>query len=539
MTENVPTFTELTSVYGVDGTPAAQERYAWLSDGFTERFGSRPALFARSPGRVNLIGEHIDYEGYAVLPMAIRQDTVVAIKQGGDDLTISNMDETKYPTATFSIDPKQRVDLEHHTWANYFLAAYKGVFEYLEKQGKVPAPVGLQVMLHGQVPTGSGLSSSAAFVCSSSLAVLATLGISVTKSGPAPEGLCTCCAGAGLSSSSAFVCVAALALLAAFDVGNQSKTDVAEFTTTCERYVGTESGGMDQAISMMGMPQIAKLIEFNPIRASDVVLPEGAVFVIANSLTVSNKAETAAGRYNMRVVECKLAAAVLAVTLGMSKEKAIGVRILKEVEELAVSKLDKSKQSASDAPCQAAKHFLHEAPYEQAEIEGLLGTSLTKLFEDNPSQQRSIPVAAKAGGFKLQQRTLHVFAEAQRVRDFQKVCNNAELSQDDKLKQLGDYMDASQASCRDLYECSCEELDTLIAECKKQGALGSRLTGAGWGGCTVSLIKQADAAHFITAIKSNYFEKCIKDGKVKSDQLEEVIFASKPASGGAIIKLQM
>lgn len=93
--------------------------------------------------------------------------------------------------------------------------------------------------------------------------------------------------------------------------------------------------------------------------------------------------------------------------------------------------------------------------------------------------------------------------------------------------------------CRDLCECSCEELDTLIAECKKQGALGSRLTGAGWGGCTVSLIKQADAAQFITAIKSNYFEKCIRDGKVKSDQLEEVIFASKPASGGAIIKVQM
>lgn len=55
------------------------------------------------------------------------------------------------------------------------------------------------------------------------------------------------------------------------------------------------------------------------IRASDVVLPEGAVFVIANSLTVSNKAETAAGRYNMRVVECRLAAAVLAITLGMPK----------------------------------------------------------------------------------------------------------------------------------------------------------------------------------------------------------------------------
>ena len=61
---------------------------------------------------------------------------------------------------------------------------------------------------------------------------------------------------------------------------------------------------------------------------------------------------------------------------------------------------------------------------------------------------RSIPIAAKAGGFKLQQRAVHVFAEAQRVRDFQTVCNNRELSQDTKLQQLGDIMDASQASCR-------------------------------------------------------------------------------------------
>ena len=79
----------------------------------------------------------------------------------------------------------------------------------------------------------------------------------------------------------------------------------------------------------------------------------------------------------------------------------------------------------------------------------------------------------------------------------------------------------------------------MIGESKKQGALGSRLTGAGWGGCTVSLVKQADAAAFITAVKSSYFDKCIQDGKVKGDQLEDVIFASKPASGGAILKLSL
>lgn len=77
-----------------------------------------------------------------------------------------------------------------------------------------------------------------------------------------------------------------------------------------------------------------------------------------------------------------------------------------------------------------------------------MGVSLATLFGDNPSQMRSIPIAAKAGGFKLQQRALHVYAEAQRVRDFQQVCNNQELSQEDKLRQLGDIMDASQASCR-------------------------------------------------------------------------------------------
>ena len=91
--------------------------------------------------------------------------------------------------------------------------------------------------------------------------------------------------------------------------------------------------------------------------------------------------------------------------------------------------------------------------------------------------------------------------------------------------------------CRELYQCSCPELDSLIAVAKKAGSLGSRLTGAGWGGCTVSLVKQEQAASFITALKGQYYQDCIKDGKVAADGLEDVIFASKPASGGTIIKL--
>jgi N-acetylgalactosamine kinase len=84
--------------------------------------------------------------------------------------------------------------------------------------------------------------------------------------------------------------------------------EVAEFSCACERHIGTQSGGMDQAISIMAAPGVAKLIDFSPIRASDVVLPKAGSFVVANSLTESKKAETASTNYNNRVVECRLAA---------------------------------------------------------------------------------------------------------------------------------------------------------------------------------------------------------------------------------------
>lgn len=101
-------------------------------------------------------------------------------------------------------------------------------------------------------------------------------------------------AGSGLSSSAAIVCASSLAVAAALGVSDQlSKGQVAEFTCAAERHVGVISGGMDQAISVMAMPGVAMLVEFNPVSASDVCLPDGATFVIANSLTVSKKAETA------------------------------------------------------------------------------------------------------------------------------------------------------------------------------------------------------------------------------------------------------
>jgi N-acetylgalactosamine kinase len=411
MEEVVPVITSLSQIYG-EGIllEEAARRFENLKQRFVELYGREPELYARAPGRVNLIGEHIDYEGYSVLPMAIRQDTVVAIGKREEEppmLHIANVDSSEFQACKFSADPSQEVDRKNHVWANYFICGYKGVFEHLASKGEVVGTnVGLNAVVDGTVPIGAGLSSSAAIVCSSAIAILSVLNNSSTKQ------------------------------------------EVAEFSCTCERHIGTQSGGMDQAISIMAAPGVAKLIDFGPIRASDVVLPKTGSFVVANSLTESKKAETAATNYNNRVVECRLAAMVLAVKLGMSLEEArTSVHTLSDVEGLCVKY---ASSHGSSSPVIAVEKFLHEAPYNTEEIEVILEEKLTTIMKKSPT---TLAVLAAATHFKLHQRAKHVYTEAARVHDFR----GATLQSDSEelvMKRLGELMNESHASCSLLYECS-------------------------------------------------------------------------------------
>ncbi len=112
---------------------------------------------------------------------------------------------------------------------------------------------------------------------------------------------------AGLSSSSALVVSAAICTMHANDI-DLSRQALADLCAKAERFIGTQGGGMDQAIEILANRGAAKLIEFNPLVATDVALPDGAVFVVANSLAECNKAEGA--DYNARVAECRMAAKV-------------------------------------------------------------------------------------------------------------------------------------------------------------------------------------------------------------------------------------
>ncbi|KAK9182469.1 hypothetical protein WN944_025614 [Citrus x changshan-huyou] len=490
----VPTFWSLKAVYG-EGLQLeeAERRFDNLNSKFIQVFAQPPDVYARSPGRVNLIGEHIDYEGYSVLPMAIRQDTIVAIrkhdsKEAEKVLKIANVSD-KYNMCTYPAEPDQEIDIKHHQWGHYFICGYKAFYEYVKAKGlDVGPPVGLDILVDGTVPTGSGLSSSTAFVCSSTVALMAAFGVEVPKK------------------------------------------EIAQLTCECEQFIGTQSGGMDQAISIMAKSGFAELIDFNPIRTTDVQLPAGGTFVVAHSLAESLKAVTAASNYNNRVVECRLAAIVLAIKLGMKPQEAISkVKTLSDVEGLCVAFA--CKNGSSD-PVFAVKEFLRKEPYTAVDIEKITEEKLTSIFANSSS---SLDVLNAAKQYKLHQRAAHVYSEAKRVHAFKDTVSS-NLSEEDKLKKLGDLMNDSHHSCSVLYECSCPELEELVNVCRNNGALGARLTGAGWGGCVVALVKESIDSQFILNLKEQFYQSRIDRGVINNNDLGLYVFASKPSSGAAKFK---
>ena len=234
---------------------------------------------------------------------------------------------------------------------------------------------------------------------------------------------------------------------------------------------------MDQSSSIMSLMGSALLIDFYPELDAQVVgLPDfkdfgqKPVFVIANTMVTSNKHVTAPRNYNLRVVETRLAAAILVKHLKLDLK---GIVTLKQVHEAQFG-LEGDAVVALEKMVDICKVFKNE-PYSMREI-----CKELELSEQELRDTFIKGMVIEATEYKLKNRAIHVFSEAKRVYDFKQICSqtSASISQ---LEQLGALMNASHSSCRDLFECSCTELDQLTAIATKNGAFGSRLTGAGWG----------------------------------------------------------
>ncbi|GAB1600399.1 N-acetylgalactosamine kinase-like isoform X1 [Argonauta hians] len=445
-----------------------QKRYEDLISVFKQKYGKSPEFFAQAPGRVNLIGEHIDYCGYSVLPMAVEQNIIIAAAPSDDDkILLANKDPkfTDFQCSTSNLTIAEGSS----SWHVYFLCGLKGIVDSGLLQNQM---TGLYCMVDGVIPKSAGLSSSSALVCCSAL-------------------------------------VAAFANNLKF-----SKSELSELCTVSERYCGTQGGGMDQSIAFMAEEGQAKLISFNPLSATNVHLPSGVVFVVSNSCVEMHKAATS--NFNIRVVECQLATQVLAKKL--------------DQDYLHLKKLgDLQKCLGYDLPkmVSTVKELLHPEAYSKEEV-----CTILEIEETEFNKTRLCGNTQDVKHFQLYNRALHVFSEANRVYQFQNICDHPDAESIPKLAQL---MNASHNSCRDLYDCSCPQLDTLVNICLQSGAVASRLTGAGWGGCAVSMVPTEQLNTFMEKVKTEYFlskpELAIK--------VTESLFASKPGNGAAIIVMKL
>ncbi|XP_071794285.1 N-acetylgalactosamine kinase-like [Asterias amurensis] len=442
-----------------------RERYKSLGKLYKERFGSQPAFFARAPGRVNLIGEHIDYCGYSVLPMAIQQDIVMAAGTNPDQMLVFTNSNPEYQDYKSSVED-YKINSSNPLWHNYILCGFRGIVE----AECISNPTGMNLVVDGTVPRSAGLSSSSALVCCGSLATMHA---------------------------------------------NQQeipKKKLADICMRCEQYIGTQGGGMDQSICFLAEAGTAKLIEFNPIRASNVSLPDGTTFVISNSCVELQKAATS--HFNIRVVECRLATQILAKSKGLDWKQ---FKVL--------GKLQESLGVSFEDMLSLVETTLHHEPYDKKEVCDILGVSEEELNQASLSAN-TLDVTS----FKLHDRAKHVFSEANRVVQFKEICDQG---LGDAASILGGLMNDSHASCRDLYECSCEPLDKLVQICRDSGALGSRLTGAGWGGCTVSMVPSGDVDDFIAKVHAGYYAADPKlEGKAAGS-----LFATEPGNGACMFEM--
>lgn len=470
---------------------------------------SRKFFITRSPGRVNLIGEHIDYCQFSVLPMAIENDLMLACRLTSESenpsITLTNHD-SNFAQRKFDLPLDGsliEIDPSVSDWSNYFKCGLLVAQQFLQEKYNFKGPVhGMEIYVKGDIPTGGGLSSSAAFLCAVSLAI-------IYSNVPAGTPIL--------------------------------KDELTKTTAVAEHHVGVNNGGMDQAASICGIEGHALYVEFKPeLKATPFKFPEDLPisFLIANTLVVSNKAETGPVNYNLRVVEVTVAANVLAQKFGVTlqTEGNLGKGTLRNFMDSYYTKYDKSCRKPWDGEIQTGIERLNKMLQLVEETLDPNGYTLDHAVElcgcESISQFSELYLTnfpVRFQRLKLFQRAKHVYSEALRVL---KALQLFQKGESNFFEEFGALMNESQESCDKLYECSCPETDSICEIALKNGSFGSRLTGAGWGGCTVHLCSTDTVDSVKSALTEQYYN--LRFPELTAEELEDAIIISKPSLGSVL-----
>ncbi|MDY0370860.1 MAG: galactokinase [Sphaerochaetaceae bacterium] len=432
---------------------------------------TNPVHVFKAPGRVNLIGEHTDYNNCPVLPFAVDRE-IIGVCQYRQDNRISVRDkQDKFGSIEFTIAQKI-APYQRGNWGNYIKAGVQGILDFWPD---LPANMGgFDMVIHSTIPPAAGMSSSSALVVLASLVFLGANGIEV--------------------------------------VSQKEKLFLAECCAKSERYTGTQGGGMDQAAILLGESQKALLINFNPLRCKKAPLPESHTLVVAHSLVEAPKTQTVMDAYNRRSTECRLATALISKEL----EATYQVSTVEFMGDLLPEKTGLSEAELRDV----IQHAVVDKPYSVADIAQELEISEQQVISKYCLRNDGSIFPVPEEGFLLYERLTHVLNEWKRVLEAYE-----SLHADDMIK-LGQLMNASHASCRDLHQVSCNELDILTEISRKSGAIGSRLTGAGFGGCTINLVPNELLKDYIQRLGESYYRDIMQ-----RTHWDDMIFIVTPESG--------
>ena len=380
-----------------------------VAEQFTKAYGRPPRWVAAAPGRVNVIGEHTDYNDGFVFPMAIDRYTVIAAAPSTDASKVQLRSTVGDGAATIDLSQPLK-PAKKGTWYNYPL----GVIAGFQARGiKTP---GFDALIHSTVPLGGGLSSSAALEVST-----ATL----------------------------------------LEVISGKKLDPVEKALVCQKaeheYAGMPCGIMDQFISVMGKKDHILLLDCRSRQTELVPMTDSSVELLITNTNV--KHELTGGEYAKRRAQCEQASKVL------------GLASLRDADP---EKLEETRGKMDEVVYRRARHVISEI-----------------------------------------ERTVHA-AEGVRASNWPTV---------------GQLMYASHRSLRDDYEVSCPELDAVveIAEAigSQGGVFGCRMTGGGFGGCTVALVSANKVAEVSSRVAAEYEKKT---------GIKPTLFVSRPAAGATVLK---
>jgi galactokinase/tRNA pseudouridine(38-40) synthase len=489
VTRHVSEFFSGTTQTDAGASDAADQDYLdRLLVAFKRKHGVSARFVVRAPGRVNLIGEHLDYNGLPVIGCATRQGTMIAGAFASDMemVEVSHLDSEEFGAGSFDSDGSLRNDTHDIAnvatdWIRYVTWGWKAmVAEVIPKKRKGN---GGRIVVSGNLPRAAGLGSSSSLV------------------------------------------TAAAIMCAMMNRSRRGREEVALIAADGERKgAGTRGGAVDHTVSMTGQKGSAVFVSFSPkLETVSMDLPtiDQGSFVVINSGVHAFKGQDGVTRalFNTRVAECRLAAALAARRLKTHLGNTVSTpgqlykmaRCGGQVSNLGELEVDVRTVLGVEEVVTFAE-AVSEIGLSELEVHNRFCTGLSKAEIDKTQ-------------FQIGKRMAHVLSEAQRVESFRNLLLNGSGSRDgaSTVVELGQILLSSHASLRYQYECSCPEVDSLVSFCASAGAAGSRITGAGWGGCILSIVAAPALDGFVKELR----------GRVGND----AVFIVEPNAGACVLAL--